>query len=79
MDLEIEKIKEKINNMIVNDDNNFKKLYIFKKLEEINEILNTNNFKELKNNEIKENIKLKNNLNKYFPYLLLTMFSETIE
>jgi len=79
MDLEIEKIKEKINNMIVNDDNNFKKLYIFKKLEEINEILNTNNFKELKNNEIKENIKLKNNLNKHFPYLLLSLFSETIE
>lgn len=79
MDLEIDKIKEKIDNMMDDEDNNFKKIYIFKKLEEINEILDTNNFKELKNNEIKENIKLKNNLNKYFPYLLLSLFSETIE
>ena len=79
MDLEIDKIKEKINNMMDDEDNNFKKIYIFKKLEEINEILDTNNFKELKNNEIKENIKLKNKLNKYFPYLLLSLFFETIE
>ena len=35
MDLEINKIKKKINNMIDNEDNKFKKIYIYKKIEEI--------------------------------------------
>ena len=59
-----------INKLENNKEDNFKKLFILKKIEEINEICNTSNFRDIKNNELKEDIEINNKIKKIFPYLL---------
>ena len=72
-------LKNEISLLKNNEDNYFKSIYILKKLNEIDEILKTNNFKEIKNEEIKEDIKLNNKIKNVFPFIYLLLFSETIE
>tara|TARA_B100000131_G_C17963205_1_gene551298 strand:+ start:622 stop:861 length:240 start_codon:yes stop_codon:yes gene_type:complete len=70
MDLTINNMISNINKLENNKEDNFKKLFILKKIEEINEICNTSNFRDIKNNELKEDIEINNKIKKIFPYLL---------
>lgn len=70
MDLTINNMISNINKLENSKEDNFKKLFILKKIEEINEICNTSNFRDIKNNELKEDIEINNKIKKIFPYLL---------
>tara|TARA_B100001094_G_scaffold318368_1_gene361826 strand:+ start:115 stop:354 length:240 start_codon:yes stop_codon:yes gene_type:complete len=73
MDLTINNMISNINKLENNKEDNFKKLFILKKIEEINEICNTSNFRYIKNNDLKEDIEINNKIKKIFPYLLYIM------
>ena len=73
MDLTINNMISNINKLENTKEDNFKKLFILKKIEEINEICNTSNFRDIKNNELKEDIEINNKIKKIFPYLLYIM------
>ena len=70
MDLSINNMILNINKLKDNKEDNFKKLFIIKKINEINDICESKNYIELKNNEIKEEIENNNQIKKILPYIM---------
>jgi len=78
MDLIINNMLFNIKNLNDNKEDNLKKIFIIKKINEIIDICNTNNFIELKNNELKEEIEFNKKFKNILPLINFnTNFYET--